>query len=338
MRVVDRTRLLSVPVAVVMLTAVLAPGDGTAGYDEAIAHYKSGDLASAVTEFHTLAGEEDPRGFFMLGRIYQLGQGVEPDDARAAVWYREAADRGHTQAQGILGFLYRHGVGVEVDDIEAYVWFSLAAEDGHTVAETNRNIVARWLDVDSLAAAEALLSARQDAIAVAEFAHINPAAGGAPAAAAAPATDGAAASPDVQIEARDQVPVPQQEPPVLLAELAPMPGPSQIAEPIPPESLPTALAAPPPQSDTEPNTKLGGFRVQLGTFAVADNPLKVWRTAAGAHPDLLAGLEPQVLEIDRGEKGTLYVLRIGPFVNHDAAQSLCSDLKAQNIDCFVVGG
>ena len=51
--------------------------------------------------------------------------------------------------------------------------------------------------------------------------------------------------------------------------------------------------------------------------------------------EALAGAKSEFLFLD--DPRSLMILGHS-FVNHDAAQSLCSDLKAQNIDCFVVGG
>jgi len=46
-------------------------------------------------------------------------------------WYRLAADQGFAFAQVNLGFLYANGRGVPQDDAEAARWFRQAAEKGH---------------------------------------------------------------------------------------------------------------------------------------------------------------------------------------------------------------
>lgn len=252
-----------------------------AEYEEVLALYKAGDHPAALGQFRALAGEEDPRAFFMLGRMYQLGHGVEPDDGQAAVWYREAGHRGHTQAQSILGFLYRHGVGVAVDQVEAYVWFALAAENGHEISKTNRDNVERWLDADRRTEAMALLASRQDMIAAVEFGRIAPAAGS------------TRHEPEAQVEALEALPLPLSQ------------------------------------------AESTAYSVQIGSFANIDNPPKAWKGVVSAHPDLVAGLQAWIKEVDRGDEGALYLLRVGPFASHDAAQSLCGDFKAQDFDCFV---
>ena len=55
----------------------------------------------------------------MVGEIYEKGLGTAPDYARAASWYRKAADQGHARAQFNLGTLYEQGLGVEKDALTA---------------------------------------------------------------------------------------------------------------------------------------------------------------------------------------------------------------------------
>ena len=59
--------------------------------------------------------------------MFYAGEGVPQDDAEAAKWYRQAAERGYARAQHNLGLLYELGRGVPQDFVQAYVWFGLAA-------------------------------------------------------------------------------------------------------------------------------------------------------------------------------------------------------------------
>ncbi len=54
-----------------------------------------------------------------MGEIYEKGLGTTPDFAKAASWYRKAADQGHARAQFNLGTLYEQGLGVEKDALQA---------------------------------------------------------------------------------------------------------------------------------------------------------------------------------------------------------------------------
>jgi TPR repeat protein len=50
-------------------------------------------------------------------------------------WFREAAERGHSQAQYNLGNMYLKGQGVKADREAAEKWFRKAADQGHKGAK-----------------------------------------------------------------------------------------------------------------------------------------------------------------------------------------------------------
>jgi S1-C subfamily serine protease len=72
---------------------------------------------------------------FSIGLLYARGQGVTKDTAEAAKWYRQAADKGHAEAQATLGALYSIGDGVPQDYAQSAAWFRKAAEQGCSVAQ-----------------------------------------------------------------------------------------------------------------------------------------------------------------------------------------------------------
>jgi TPR repeat protein len=81
---------------------------------------------------------------FEMGERYFQGLGVPKDYAQAVAWFREAANHGHTAAQGILAMMYFLGRGVAADPAEAYKWAILAASTGDTEAvNTQRQISAK---------------------------------------------------------------------------------------------------------------------------------------------------------------------------------------------------
>ena len=69
---------------------------------------------------------------------YEIGAGVEQDDAEAAFWFRQAADQGHASAQLALGKMYDAGRGVEQSYAEGARFFLMAAEQD--VAEAQYEI------------------------------------------------------------------------------------------------------------------------------------------------------------------------------------------------------
>lgn len=68
-----------------------------------------------------------------LGVLYYNGEGVAKDLAKAAEWYRKAAEKKHVRAQYNLGILYLD----KEDFVSAAYWFGMAAEQGHAKALTN---------------------------------------------------------------------------------------------------------------------------------------------------------------------------------------------------------
>ncbi len=81
-----------------------------------------------------------------LGIMYDYGQGVPQDDAKAVEWYRKAAEQGNAGAQYNLGVMYGKGQGVPQDYAQAHMWYNLAASrfppgEGRDKAVEGRNFV-----------------------------------------------------------------------------------------------------------------------------------------------------------------------------------------------------
>ena len=97
----------------------------------------SGDFATALAEWTPLAEGGEARAQFNMAVLYDNGYGVERDLAEAAKWFHLAAEQGIPMAQYNLGFMYATGEGVEKDVKEAVQWYWLAANQGLTVAQYN---------------------------------------------------------------------------------------------------------------------------------------------------------------------------------------------------------
>ena len=80
--------------------------------------------------------------------MYYIGQSMLQNNAKAAAWYRKAADQGFDYAQFDLGAAYEDGgLGVPQDYALAYMWFNLASSsatntDLRQMAVENRDKVA----------------------------------------------------------------------------------------------------------------------------------------------------------------------------------------------------
>ena len=81
------------------------------------------------------AMQGDAEAQYKLGRIYDQGKDVPEDDARAASWYRKAAEQGVANAQIALSNLYYAGEGVPKDASQALFWYRRAAEQEDASAQ-----------------------------------------------------------------------------------------------------------------------------------------------------------------------------------------------------------
>ena len=99
------------------------------------------DHAKAAKWFRLAAKQGDAEAQSILGVLYYSGNGVEQDHAKAAEYFRLAANQGSALAQSTLGVLYDIGKGVEQDHAEAAKWFRLAAKQGETRAQFNLGVL-----------------------------------------------------------------------------------------------------------------------------------------------------------------------------------------------------
>ena len=67
-----------------------------------------------------------------MGLMRFYGQGVDRDTKEAVSYFRQAANKGHIDAQSTLGMLLSDGSQVSKDDTAAAAWFMSAAKRGHT--------------------------------------------------------------------------------------------------------------------------------------------------------------------------------------------------------------
>lgn len=99
--------------------------------------YKDDDFELALKEWTPLAVHGDAEAQFLVGSMYDKGEGVPQDQKTAAVWFQLAADQGHVFAQYNLGLSYQYGQGVPKDYVTALIWYKLAAEHGDFDSGTN---------------------------------------------------------------------------------------------------------------------------------------------------------------------------------------------------------
>lgn len=100
-----------------------------------IADSQPASSADSLAELRAMAKNGDASAPLQLAVMYDLGKGVEKDEAEAARWYRMAAERGNAVAQIYLGWSYCNGRGVAKDEAEAMRWFRRAADQDHADAQ-----------------------------------------------------------------------------------------------------------------------------------------------------------------------------------------------------------
>ena len=77
----------------------------------AVEQYLRRDYTAAFDGLHPLAGSGNPDAQFLLGYMYEFGQGVPMNEAAAVRWYRRAAEQGNTKAQARLERMHANGMG-----------------------------------------------------------------------------------------------------------------------------------------------------------------------------------------------------------------------------------
>lgn len=117
------------------LCAALLSAPAVADWADAVNAYNAGDYATAAREFRPFAENGQAQAQYILGWIYQNGEGVPQDYAESAKWYELAAEADNADAQYALGSYYMAGAGVPRDDGKAALWFRKAADKGKAGAQ-----------------------------------------------------------------------------------------------------------------------------------------------------------------------------------------------------------
>jgi cell division protein FtsN len=110
----------------------------------------------------------------------------------------------------------------------------------------------------------------------------------------------------------------------LVTETAPV-----KAEPKPADTTP----APSTPSSEAPAASGGDYVLQIGAYKSEDEAASAWKSYTAKH-SVAAGRSDSIQKVDLGAKGTWYRLRIAGFANKDAAEALCTKLKADGGDCI----
>jgi hypothetical protein len=121
---------------IIVVLLLTAHGLVWAGWDEANAALRKGDLAASTQAIHVLAEQGDATAQSHLGVRYVNGLGVPRDLKAAAKWFMKAAEQGNAVAQNRLGNMYASGAGgLPKDHKAAAKWLRKAAEQDQADAQ-----------------------------------------------------------------------------------------------------------------------------------------------------------------------------------------------------------
>lgn len=166
-----RRRTISSLLPILVLCACLASAQ-TKTVGQLIADIEHGDKA-ALQELITLGNAGNAGARFNLGALYEQGNGVPKDYARAVNWYREAADQGDAEGQFRLGGMYYEGHGVPIDAVQVANWYRKAAEQGHSKAQYGLGVLysnGDGIPKDHVEAANWYKKAAEQGLAIAQYA------------------------------------------------------------------------------------------------------------------------------------------------------------------------
>jgi localization factor PodJL len=91
---------------------------------------------------------------YNLASYLYAGEGGGKDPAKAADWFRKAAEHGVVNGQYNLAQLYEKGYGIGQSDAEAYKWYLVAAASGDSESRVAAAALKPRLSADTQAAAE----------------------------------------------------------------------------------------------------------------------------------------------------------------------------------------
>ncbi|KPA19792.1 Localization factor PodJL [Shimia sp. SK013] len=127
--------------AIAWLRAAAESGDAGFVFDLAKALEATGQAEEAAALYLQAAESGNTDAAVNLAVLYQHGNGVAQDFARARKLYEWPAESGHARALNNLGLLYVRGDGVTQDYAKAAELFTAAAEQGLKQAMTNLGVL-----------------------------------------------------------------------------------------------------------------------------------------------------------------------------------------------------
>jgi TPR repeat protein len=120
---------------------LLASAGAKGGLLEAENAYKNKNYKVAQQQLEPLVNNGVAAAQFLVGLMFDNGDGVAQNYKRAMEWYLKAAKQGYAPAQCNLGVIYEKGTGVNLSEKEAAFWYRKAAEQGNASAQFNLGLM-----------------------------------------------------------------------------------------------------------------------------------------------------------------------------------------------------
>lgn len=99
-----------------------------------------------------------------------------------------------------------------------------------------------------------------------------------------------------------------------------------------------ATGLPIPAEKPTPGATERSYVVQLASVPSSADATREWARLQQAYPALLGPREVTIDAAEIGGRGTFYRIRTGPFIEREAARSLCRELNGAGQECLVVRG
>jgi uncharacterized protein len=305
--------------------------------------WSRGEYESAVRMWREPAVRGDSDAQFNMAQAYKFGRGVKQDMAIAADWYRQAASRGHLQAEDSYAHLLHYqgkvadalpllaksadrgeprsqyllatelfnGVNVQKDWVRAYALMTRASSAGlapasRSLAQMDQFIPFEQRQQGTVLAGELERRSKQVR------------------------SDQVAGFP---IDTRPQAPVvrPVDVPPSEAVEPG-FPYPAPVASP--PPIRPVQPAPRPPvravKAPAPAPVAAGKWRIQLGAFGNESNATKLWNSLE-ARVGGLQSLTPYLVSA-----GKITRLQAGPFASKGSAEAMCAKVKSAGQGCLAI--
>lgn len=125
------------PKSLVLMLLITVSCPALSGYDEALDMINRGNFIEAVEELKPLVELGYPPALYHQASLYENGQGVQRDQAKAFELYQRAANRGIAEAQFALAQMYLEGRGCSKDTTQGFEYTRRAADKGLAAAQYN---------------------------------------------------------------------------------------------------------------------------------------------------------------------------------------------------------